>query len=466
MKVTPQVHEASSQPDVDILKRLFLVRDLFLGVAGMVSLVVLGGWVFPVVGKALPEGWTLMKANTAFCILLSTVALLIIRSGPGRIKCRFSKVLALIIIVLTGSALLGHFSGRSFWLDTWITPDSGAEMPGRMSIQTGLFFFLTGMTLLLNGMKENRGNLVLDCLVVMEGAIAVIVFTGYMFAALNLFGQSLQTRTSPHTLLSMILIVFSVAVLRIDSGIFSVFAGIGIGSHFARIALPASMFATFLTIGVGASSVLLGWAAVRYAAALTMTASLLLLFIIILVTSRKINTLDMKLRQMSLVDELTGIQNRRGFFLLGEHMYREGLRYGIPLTILFFDLDGLKVVNDTYGHDAGSGLIRDFAGLLSTTFRKSDIIARLGGDEFAVVTRETELGPALSRLEGVVNDANQSGANPYLINYSVGEASAEAGSGMVSFADLVNQADMLMYERKREKKASRESESVNRSPGI
>jgi len=226
------------------------------------------------------------------------------------------------------------------------------------------------------------------------------------------------------------------------------------------------MFATFLTIGVGASSVLLGWAAVRYAAALTMTASLLLLFIIILVTSRKINTLDMKLRQMSLVDELTGIQNRRGFFLLGEHMYREGLRYGIPLTILFFDLDGLKVVNDTYGHDAGSGLIRDFAGLLSTTFRKSDIIARLGGDEFAVVTRETELGPALSRLEGVVNDANQSGANPYLINYSVGEASAEAGSGMVSFADLVNQADMLMYERKREKKASRESESVNRSPGI
>ncbi len=80
---------------------------------------------------------------------------------------------------------------------------------------------------------------------------------------------------------------------------------------------------------------------------------------------------------MSLDDELTGLHNRRGFYLLGEQALQNARRSGEALTVFFFDADGLKKINDTLGHDAGSELLRDIATLLRTTFRASDIVGRL-----------------------------------------------------------------------------------------
>ncbi|MCB1814813.1 MAG: GGDEF domain-containing protein, partial [Candidatus Competibacteraceae bacterium] len=169
--------------------------------------------------------------------------------------------------------------------------------------------------------------------------------------------------------------------------------------------------------------------------------------------------------EISLTDELTKIYNRRGFYLLGEPILSEGRRLLMPLTILYFDLDGLKEVNDTLGHDTGSQLVLEFANLLRTTFRSSDVVARVGGDEFAVVarSRQADIMIALKRLDAAIEAANSTGEKPYQISYSVGEAASEPTADE-SFAELVARADAVMYERKRLKKAARAS-TAETDPG-
>jgi diguanylate cyclase (GGDEF)-like protein/PAS domain S-box-containing protein len=109
-------------------------------------------------------------------------------------------------------------------------------------------------------------------------------------------------------------------------------------------------------------------------------------------------------------DQGTGLKNRRGFFALAQHELNLAQRLGHPLTLIFFDLDRLKLINDTYGHLEGDRAIADTAQLLSSTFRESDLVARLGGDEFCVLA----LGPpaafaqTMRRFERALDEHNRS----------------------------------------------------------
>ncbi len=103
-------------------------------------------------------------------------------------------------------------------------------------------------------------------------------------------------------------------------------------------------------------------------------------------------------------DPLTGLHNRRYFDdTLADHM-EAARRYNRPLSLVFFDLDHFKAINDAQGHDAGDDALRRFATLLRATARKADIICRYGGDEFAVILPETNRENAqrfVERLHGV-----------------------------------------------------------------
>lgn len=103
---------------------------------------------------------------------------------------------------------------------------------------------------------------------------------------------------------------------------------------------------------------------------------------------RDLESNNMKLKDLALKDELTGLYNRRGFLMLSEHLLNAHRRNGRPLVLFFGDLDGLKRVNDTWGHDAGDEALRTCARLLSESFRGDDVVARLGGDEFAILAPE------------------------------------------------------------------------------
>jgi diguanylate cyclase (GGDEF)-like protein len=148
-------------------------------------------------------------------------------------------------------------------------------------------------------------------------------------------------------------------------------------------------------------------------------------------------------------DPLTGLRNRRAF----THdlaLARDQLAAGESLTLVMFDLDGLKRVNDTVGHPAGDRMLRDVGARLLCQVRSEDGAYRLGGDEFAVLARRTdpraivELAERIrAAAERVVKDP--AGGAAVRVTASVGVACAPAGDdGM----DLVALADSAMYEAK------------------
>ena len=89
-------------------------------------------------------------------------------------------------------------------------------------------------------------------------------------------------------------------------------------------------------------------------------------------------------------DPLTGQLNRREFLELGQREMERYHRYGRQLSLILFDIDHLKIVNDTYGHAAGDQVIRAVADRCHAVLRQVDILGRLGGDEFAVIVPEVE----------------------------------------------------------------------------
>jgi diguanylate cyclase (GGDEF)-like protein len=158
-----------------------------------------------------------------------------------------------------------------------------------------------------------------------------------------------------------------------------------------------------------------------------------------------------RLREMAVVDELTCLHNRRGFFAVAEHQLKLAQRNDYPVLLMFADVDGLKQINDQLGHHTGDEALRDAADVLRTTFRDSDLLARLGGDEFVILACHATLAEASTfraRLEQNMRVHNASAARAYTVSISTG-ASEFDPQRPESLAVLMNRADAVMYEGKR-----------------
>jgi diguanylate cyclase (GGDEF)-like protein/PAS domain S-box-containing protein len=159
------------------------------------------------------------------------------------------------------------------------------------------------------------------------------------------------------------------------------------------------------------------------------------------------------LQTLSLTDELTGLHNRRGFFTMASRMLRSVPRTGQEFTVLYIDVDGLKTVNDTYGHDAGSALLVGAADVLKNTFRAADVVGRIGGDEFVAIAAIARAGSGVitERLTTHLGNFNARSGLPYALSLSFGMAYFDPG-GSTTLEEVVRQADHAMYEQKRSKR--------------
>ena len=166
--------------------------------------------------------------------------------------------------------------------------------------------------------------------------------------------------------------------------------------------------------------------------------------------------LQMALRAMALVDDLTGLYNRRGFQTLARQHMKMADRMRKRVSHIFVDLDGLKEINDMHGHREGDLALMETAELLKETFRESDIIARIGGDEFVVLALET-VGLAqehwVTRLQEHLTRRNERPERRYRLSLSMGIAYYDPDFPC-PLDDLLDRADALMYEQKRTKRPS------------
>ena len=162
----------------------------------------------------------------------------------------------------------------------------------------------------------------------------------------------------------------------------------------------------------------------------------------------KVEVLAQEVYKMALLDPLTGLFNRRYIEQRLEDEIARSQRHGRPLSVIMFDLDEFKQVNDSYGHSAGDALLKAFAERLSRATRGSDASARYGGDEFLVVLPECKpenVQAVLKRLDGI--GANIDGRN-LTVALSAGWAELLPGE---TAKELLARADAELYANKRAK---------------
>ncbi len=155
-----------------------------------------------------------------------------------------------------------------------------------------------------------------------------------------------------------------------------------------------------------------------------------------------------RLQRLTLIDELTGLLNRRGFLTLADQHIKIAKRANRKLLLFFADMDGLKQINDQFGHQEGDQALRDIAGILRNTFRSSDVIARLGGDEFTILTIDSS-GKAkvmLDRLKAGLEGHNAD-RHKYRLGLSVGTAPFNPESD-ATLESLLTLADKELYANK------------------
>lgn len=161
-----------------------------------------------------------------------------------------------------------------------------------------------------------------------------------------------------------------------------------------------------------------------------------------------------RLRNLSLTDGLTNLNNRRGFMVLATGLLKFARRVKYPVCLMYIDLDSLKSMNDKFGHTAGDAIIAQFANILTETFRDSDIIGRMGGDEFVVMivdATENDLEIMQSRLKNNVEAYNQKAGHRYEISFSLGIIRVNPDSTL-TMEELLSQADKAMYEHKQRRR--------------
>ena len=155
-----------------------------------------------------------------------------------------------------------------------------------------------------------------------------------------------------------------------------------------------------------------------------------------------------RLAELSETDALTGLFNARGFSARLRAEIRRSKRYRAPLTLLFLDLDGLKAINDRYGHRAGSAALRQIARVIRSELRDPDVAARWGGDEFTILAPNTASDAALAFAERIRGRIAAQVA-PWPLTASIGVATVKTDEVRVDPATLMRAADTALYEAKK-----------------
>jgi diguanylate cyclase (GGDEF)-like protein len=167
--------------------------------------------------------------------------------------------------------------------------------------------------------------------------------------------------------------------------------------------------------------------------------------------TKELKELYERVKKLSVTDDLTGIYNRRGLYVIGKREIHRTNRYGHNLSVIMFDLDDFKEINDNHGHIVGDQILFNVAHQCQTLIREMDIIGRYGGDEFIIILPETSRDEAQTTAERIQDHL----ANSFIetengkLGTTISIGITVANTDIKSFRDLINTADLAMYSAKR-----------------
>jgi len=158
-----------------------------------------------------------------------------------------------------------------------------------------------------------------------------------------------------------------------------------------------------------------------------------------------------KLQEIAYIDHLTGLYNRRFFFEHIKLIIENAKRYGNIFTLIVFDIDNFKHINDNYGHDVGDSVLKEFADILKSNVRSSDIVSRFGGEEFIVVLQNSDGESGLQVAERIrkIFEQKRFRVNDKYINTTVSGGISTYREGVEDIDTLIKEADIALYKAKR-----------------
>ena len=170
-----------------------------------------------------------------------------------------------------------------------------------------------------------------------------------------------------------------------------------------------------------------------------------------------INKAMEELNRLYVIDPLCNVYNRNGFIKLADDMFRTSVSKGRRIMLTFIDMDGLKFINDNYGHNEGDFAIQRLADVIKECLRSDSICARFGGDEFVVFQQKAGDGDDAAfarRFNAKIDNINSIISKPYTLSASIGSIIKVPAEDETLYS-IIKEADALMYEVKKAKKNSR-----------
>lgn len=440
----------------------------------VISGLVLTGWALDIeLLKRIYPSLVAMNPITAIAFIILSISLLLMRSRKADQRAFIiAKVCAGIVILIGLLMLIEIIFGVAIGIDQLLFKNKMANdvigQPNRMAPNTALNFVLLGCVLLFLDEKIKRRLHIAQTLVIICLFASLVPIIGYAYGAKMLYGIGQYIPMALHSAITFLVLSIGILMSRPNHALATAIFDKGISGIVARRFLPVVIYLPVVTGWLRLEGQRMGLYENEMGVTLMVVTHTLTLCVLVLYNSFTLHRVDTQrkraeseLKELALMDDLTELRNRRGFLLLTEQELRlaRNKRMGLDLWLIFADLDGLKQINDTLGHQAGSQAIIQTAEILKATFRETDVIARIGGDEFAIlaVTSDIDSGTILvSRIKENLRSFNSREELPYRLSLSVGAIRVDPDKSP-SITELLEAADQAMYEQKR---MSRQSPSA------
>jgi len=423
----------------------------------VVGCLVLCGWISHIeLLKSALLGTASIEIKTALGLIFLGTSLWLLLPDPPRRAYRYAGLFL---------ATLAAFIGAITVIDQLFFSQTVGVLAtySRTPPITATTFLALGLALLLLDEETRQGRRPSQLLSLWGGFAATMSLGGYINGATATYRIFSYTPVAVYTSLLLCMMSAAVFFARPRVGIAGDLTGRFLGSAMARRFLPAVIIVPVLAAWIRMRGQRAGLFGTELGLTLNVTTNVVTLSLLVWLNARQLNKAEESLEEVreaknilydaSLRDELTGLYNRRGFLTFAEGQFKLACSGRRELLVVFADVDGLKAINDRYGHSEGDQALKKAAEVLLTVFRDTDVVARLGGDEFVVLALDctpaglVRINAHFDKLLRTLNDLDK----PWKLSISVGAVHVDSRH-QLSIEELLGKADGIMYDQKRAKR--------------